>query len=144
MIEHLREVDDSQFGGESEVITNHLQIGTNFAVHAEDENDKGVQYYLLAVLKLRFRVDVSFIYARGNEFRARLYAIEGIYYQKFGRNTSHNYVCLTGSQPTYIHVDLVKETNFPMVIQSHCVSGGDATYKLLEEHHHCIMDSLLE
>jgi hypothetical protein len=98
MIEHLQEVDDLQFGGESEVITNHLQIGTNFAMRAEDENDEGMQYYLLAVLRPRFCVDVTFICAWGNVFRAGDYAIEGMYYQKFGRKTSYNYVCLIGSQ----------------------------------------------
>jgi hypothetical protein len=144
MIEHLHEVDDSQFGGEFEVITNHLQIGTSFAVCAENENEEGVHYYLLAVLRPRFCVDVSFIYAWGNEFRVGDYAIEGMYYQKFGRKTSYNYVCLTGSQPAYIQADLEKATDSPMVIQSHRVLGGDATYKLLEEHHHFIMGSLLE
>jgi hypothetical protein len=82
-----------------------------------------VHYYLLAVLRPRFCVDVSFIYAWGNEFRVGDYAIEGMYYQKFGRNTFHNYVCLIGSQPAYIHADSVKATDFPMVIQSHRVPG---------------------
>jgi hypothetical protein len=113
----------SQFGGEFEVITNHLQIGTNFVVRVEDENEEGVHYYLLAMLRPRFRVDVPFICAWGNEFRVGDYAIEGMYYQKFGRNTFHNYVCLIGSQPAYIHADSVKATDFPMVIQSHRVPG---------------------
>ena len=80
MIEHLQEVDDLQFGGESEVITNHFQIGTNFAMRVEDKNDKGVQYYLLVVLRSRFRVDVLFICAWSNELKVGDYVIEDIYY----------------------------------------------------------------
>ena len=144
IIEQLQEADDSQFGGDSEAITDDLHIGTNFAVRAEDENDEGVLYYLLSVVRPRFRVEVPFTCVWGNEFVAGEYAIEGMYYQKFGRNNSHNYVWLTGSQPAYIHAESVKATDFPMIIQNHRVSGGDATYKLLEEHHQLILLSLAE
>jgi hypothetical protein len=56
MIEHLCDMDDSQFGGDSEFITNDLRIGSNFAVHAEEDNDKGMEYYILIVLHPRFQV----------------------------------------------------------------------------------------
>jgi hypothetical protein len=87
-------------------------------------------------------VEVPFTCAWGNEFLVGKYAIEGMYYQNFGRNNSYNYVWLIGSQPAYIHADSVKATDFSMIIQNHRVSGGDATYKLLEEHHHLILLSL--
>jgi hypothetical protein len=77
-------VDNSQFGGDSKVITNHLQIGTNFAISAKDKNEKGVHYYLLAILRPRFHVDIPFIGAWGNKFRGGNYAIEYMHYQKSG------------------------------------------------------------
>jgi hypothetical protein len=103
MIEHLQEVDDSQYGGDSDVITSEFCIGTNFAVCAENNNDEGVDYYVLSVLRPRFRVQQPFICPWGNEFRIGDYAIKGMYYQKFGRNRTRNYVWLIGSQPAHIH-----------------------------------------
>ena len=97
MIQHFEEVNDSQFGGDFEVITAYLRIGTNFAVQVENDNKEGLQYYLLLVSRPRFRVEVVFTCVWGNEFRVGDYAVEGMYYQKFGRNNSHNYVWLTGS-----------------------------------------------
>ena len=144
MIEHLQEANKSQFGGDSKAITSHLQIGTNFAICVEDNNNEGVHYYLLSVLRPRFQVEVPFNCAWANEFVVGDYAIEGMYYQKFGRNNSHNYVQLIGSQLAYIHANLIKATDFPMVIQGHQVFGGDATYKLLKEYHQLIMVNLLE
>jgi hypothetical protein len=142
MIEHLCDMDDSQFGGDSEFITNDLRIGSNFAVHAEEDNDKGMEYYILFLLHPRFQVQWAFICARRNKFSVGDFPIEGMHYQKFGRNNSHNYVWLTWSQSAYIHAYFVMARDFLMMIQDHCVFGRDATYKLLEEHHELILSIL--
>ena len=122
MFEHLYEIDGLQFGGESEVITNELWICISFAIRAEDDNDKGVNYYVLFVLRPRFWVQLLFICLWGDKFRTSDYTIKYMYYQKFGRNEIGNYIWLIRSQPTYIHADSVRATNFPMVIQNHHVS----------------------
>lgn len=56
MIEHMCDMDDLQFGGDLEFITNDLRIRSNFAVRAEEDNDKGIEYYILFVLHPRFQV----------------------------------------------------------------------------------------
>ena len=65
-----------------------------------------------------------------------------MYYQKFGRNNSHNYVWLTWSQLAYIHAYYVMARDFLMMIQDHRVFGRDASYKLLEEYHELILSIL--
>jgi hypothetical protein len=77
----------------------------------------------------------------GNIFEVGQYAIEGFYYQRWGRG-SRNYVYLSGSHPAYLHPDSVKAKGFPMVPKDHVVQGSDPTYTLLEEHHVMIMNSL--
>jgi hypothetical protein len=69
----------------------------NFAVLTEDDNNEGVNYYVLSILRPRFRVVLPFMCPWGNEFKSGDYAIEGMYYQKFGRNKTRNYVWLIGS-----------------------------------------------
>ena len=97
MLEHLHAFDDIQFEGDSEVITTELWIGTNFVIHGEDDNDNGVNYYVLFVSRPKFRVHLPFICPWDNEFRTGDYAIKDMYYQIFGRNKTPNYVWLARS-----------------------------------------------
>jgi hypothetical protein len=141
MIERVENDDESQFGGDEEALADGVSTGDNFAVLANEGNDEGVPYYIVQCQRPKLFVQTAFQCVWGNIFEVGEYAIEGFYYQRWGRG-SRNYVYLSGSHPAYLHPDSVKAKGFPMVPKDHVVQGSDPTYTLLEEHHAMIMSSL--
>jgi hypothetical protein len=89
-------------------------------VLAEEDNDKEFQYYILQCQRAKFVVREDFEYVWGNKFEVGDHAIEGIYYQRWGRGLQ-NYVYLTSSYPANIHSHLVKAKNFSMLPHDHRV-----------------------
>jgi hypothetical protein len=79
----------------------------------------------------------------GNSFAAGDSVVEGIYYQRWGQG-ERNYVFLSNLYLAYINPHSVKAKCFPMVPNNYTVQGSDPTYKLLEEHHHLILNSLAD
>ena len=47
MIDGLSLADDSQFASEANNLSVCLRLGENFVVPAEEDNDKGIKYYVL-------------------------------------------------------------------------------------------------
>jgi hypothetical protein len=60
IIDRLEEDDDSQFGGDHNVLADELHIGDNFAMLADERNDKGVPYYVLQCQRPTFVVTARF------------------------------------------------------------------------------------
>jgi hypothetical protein len=141
MIESVQNDDQSQFGGNEDTLSDGISIGDNFAVLADEGNDEGVPYYVLQCQRPKFLVHRAFECVWKNTFDVGQYAIEGFYYQRWGRG-SRNYVYLSGSHPAYLYLDFVKARRFPMVPTDHVVQGSEPTYTLLEEHHLMIINNL--
>lgn len=67
--------EEWEYGGVGEELGNLLQVGENFAVPAPDENDEGVEFYILQCQKPKFLVEVAFVCPWGGDFRRGDYAI---------------------------------------------------------------------
>jgi hypothetical protein len=79
--------DDSEewkYGGVGEELGDLLQVGENFVVPAPDENDEGVEFYILQCQKPKFRVEIAFVCPWDSDLKRGDYAIAGTYYKKQG------------------------------------------------------------
>jgi hypothetical protein len=79
MDEHDNE-DDWEFGGDGEAVGDMLNIGDNFAMPAEEDNDKGVDFYILQCQCPKFVVREAFECIRGGKFEVGNSVVASIYY----------------------------------------------------------------
>jgi hypothetical protein len=106
---------ESQFGGEDDCMADILAVGDNFAVPARPGNKENVQFYVLACLRKKFLVREAFTCKWGTDFEASDYAIQGQYYQKWGKSKG-TFVYLDKSKPAFVSLDLVMAVKFAMPI----------------------------
>lgn len=142
-IEAHDDPEEWEYGGISEELGDLLQVGENFAVPAPDENDEGVEFYILQCQKPKFLVEVAFVCPWGGDFKRGDYAIAGTYYKKHGRS-SDTYVFLDTAAVAHVDAHLVRACKFPMRLAAHSVKGGSAVYKLSQETRAVIEQALQE
>jgi hypothetical protein len=144
VVHMMRKLDFSQFGGSPNTMTDLLCIRDNFAIVANQPNSKGILYYILTCTRSKFVVSSAFRCIWANEFDVRDHIVEGLYFQRWCKGRSQNYIYLDRSNPTYVHSHLVKTCGFEMISQQYCIQGDDSVYYLLDKHHQQILISLLE
>lgn len=124
--------DDWAFGGDGEEMSDLINVGDNFVVPAEAENEEGVEFYILQCQIPKFRVVQPFQCVWGCEFDAGDYVIGGTYYQKWGIS-SKSFVYLAESRTTYVDAHLVRMCKFPLPPAHHRVKGDDSIYQLSDD-----------
>ena len=115
-------------GGDSNDLAAQLQVGDNFAILAEPNNDEGTQFYILTCVKPMHIVeedlgpdDFGVNVEKGDEI------VQGIYYAQRGmKNTS--YVLLRDKGPATMYSHHVIASKFEMVQAPHKQKGGVTVY----------------
>jgi hypothetical protein len=113
---------ESQFGGDDDCLADILAVEDNFAVPACPWNKEKVQFYIFACLRKKFLVREAFTYKWDTTFEAGDYAIQGRYYQKWGKSKG-SFVYLDNSKLAFVSPYLVMTVKFAMPVQNHRVSG---------------------
>jgi hypothetical protein len=72
--------EDWAFGGDGEEMSDLLNVGDNFVVPIEADNEEGMDFYILQCQTPKFKVVESFKCIWGCEFDACDYVIGGTYY----------------------------------------------------------------
>ena len=124
--------EDWEFGGEGGSIGDMLNIGDNFAVPAEEDNDEGVEFYILQCQRSRFVVKEAFECVWGGSFEVGNCVVAGTYYQRWGR-TDKTYVYLNESRVAHVNADAVIASKFLMRPASYRVKGQESLYKISED-----------
>ena len=114
------------FGSNNKNLTCYLRLGENFAIKAEDNNDEGIELYLLVCWSQLYVVRKPFNYPWREKFTHQQLAC---YYQKCGKRLQ-NYVYKSKFQITYWHVEDIRAVNFPMIPQACRVTSYDLHYVL--------------
>jgi hypothetical protein len=119
----------SQLHGDGTEMADVLLVGDKFAIPAEPNNAKDVQFYVLECQRRKFLVCSAFKCKWGCEFEVREYAVAGRYFQKWDR-VEKLYVFLVRSCIAYIPVDLVCHIKFAMLPAKYRMQGRDPVYYL--------------
>lgn len=120
------------FGTNGENLASCLDLGENFATAAEEDNEEGVDFYLLVCCSKPYVVREAFTCPWGEQFLPGQLAVRARYFQKWGTG-SHNYVYRAKSQYAHCHVGDIRAVKFPMIPQTHRVQGNDPVYALPED-----------
>jgi hypothetical protein len=128
MNEHEKE-DDWEFGGEGGSKGDMLNIGDNFAISTEEDNNEGVEFYVLQCQRLKFFVKEPFECVWRGSFEVGNCVVAGTYYQRWGR-TDMTYVFLNESRVFYVNADLVIACKFLIRPTSYKVKGQESIYKI--------------
>jgi hypothetical protein len=131
MDEHENE-DDWEFGGEGGSVGDMLNIGDNFVVPAEEDNNEGVEFYILQCQRPKFFVKEPFECIWGGRFEVGNCVVATTYYQRWGR-TDRTYVYLNESRVAYVNADLVIACKFLMQPTIYKVKGQESIYKTSED-----------
>jgi hypothetical protein len=106
MLENLNQ-EDWAFGADGEEISDLVNMGDNFVIPAEADNEEGVDFYILQCQTPKFKVLEPFKCVWGCKFDAGDYVIGGTYFQKWGIS-SKSFVFLHESRTAYIDAHLVR------------------------------------
>jgi hypothetical protein len=109
-----------------------LNIGDNFAVPAKEDNNEGVEFYILQCQRPKFFVKEPFECVWGGRFEVENYVVATTYYQRWGR-TDKTYVYLNESRVSYVNTNLVIACKFLMQPASYKVKGQESIYKTSED-----------
>lgn len=135
--------DDWEFGGDEGNLGDVLNIGDNFAIPAEPENEEGVDFYLLQCQQPKFIVKAPFECVWGGSFDVGDFVVAGTYYQRWGR-TDKTYVYLSESRVAYVNAESVVACKFQMKPASYRVKGDDPIYKISEDTLGLIKGAIIE
>lgn len=109
-----------QYGANSDYLASCLALGDNFAMNAQEENAKGVDFYFLICTKTMYTMEKPYKCARVQQFSANGTIVTSRYYQKWGQS-KHSYVILKKSQVDVLDICNVRTIKFPLVPTSHRV-----------------------
>lgn len=112
MNEHEKE-DDWEFGGEGGSMDDMLNIGDNLAVPTEEDNNEGIEFYVLQCQHPNFFIKEPFECIWRGSFEVGTCIVAGTYYQRWGR-TDRTYVYLNESRVFYVNADLIIACKFLM------------------------------
>lgn len=104
-----------------------LELGENFAMAADPQNDDGVEFEILMCVSPVHYVEKNIVSDWGEKFNAGDVVIEAKYYQKWGTDPS-NYILWNKSRIALVHVEHVKHVKFPMLPLDHRVQSNQPVY----------------
>ena len=125
--------DNWEYEYDGDCMADLVQVGDNFAVATSENNDEGVSFYILHCQTPKHIEQEDFDCIWGGHFQVGDAVICVMYYQKWGRRDSNNYVYLRHSRPAYVDCTSVLACKFQMVPRQHRIKGGDLVYALSEE-----------
>jgi hypothetical protein len=131
MDEHDNE-EDWEFGGNGGLVGDMLNIVDNFVVSTKEDNDEGVEFYILQCQRPRFFVKEAFECVWEGSFEVGNCVVAGTYYQRWGRS-DRTYVYLNEFRVAYINADAVIACKFLMQPASYRVKGQESIYKIYED-----------
>jgi hypothetical protein len=104
--------------GVSVQIGDLVEVGDNFMVPTAEENDDGVEYYILQCRRSKFVLDEALTYPWGSNFNVGDEVIRGKYFKKYGC-CDKSYVFCDKAVDAYVDAHLVLACKFPMVLATH-------------------------
>jgi hypothetical protein len=143
--EHVDEMDDEanwMHDGASEEIGDFVKLGDNFMIPAEEENEDGVDFYILQCQGPKFVLQEPLICPWGGNYSAGDEVIRAKYYKKFGCGEK-TYVLCNKAVDAHVDAHLVRACKFPMTLASHRVKGTPV-YKMSSETQSMCEDALRE
>lgn len=143
--EVIEELDDEanwMHDGVSMSLGDLVDVGDNFMIPAEDDNEDGVEFYILQCTKRKFELQEHLNCPWGGVFSAGDEVIRAKYFKKFGRGDKTFVFC---DKAVDAHVDshLVRACKFPMILAAHRVKGSPV-YKMSKESLRVCEDALRE
>lgn len=141
-VEDMDEAENMLHDGVSIEIGDLVEVGDNFMIPAEEENEDGVQFYILQCQKTKFVLQEPLSCPWGGTFNVGDAVIRGKYYKKYGHGDK-TYVFCDKAVDAHVDAHLVRACKFPMILASHRVKGTPV-YKLSAEFQHVCEDALRE
>ncbi len=131
-LEATKEPGAMEHEGDGEDLIALVCVGENFAVPAQENNNEGVEFYILQCQQATHIVAQRFTCPWGGEFDVGDHVIVGIYYQKWGCG-DNGYVFLGNSQLAFVYTHLVIAWKFAMLLAHHRVKGDELVYQIANE-----------
>ncbi len=108
---------DWEYGIDGDELAMTLNVGDNFVVNAQVDNDENADFWIICCTKHLHKVKKAFKcecieFEKGDDVAA------GKYYQKWG-NSYSSYVLLKDSHIVYMHAHLVRAVKFLMPPKDH-------------------------
>lgn len=102
-------------GDEPDFLAECVELGDQFAVRAEEENEKKRHFFILKCTKVKYTVEERLRdpWNEGNFFEPGFSVIAGTYYQQFSKS-NNLYVLLDDMPPGIVESHLVRYLKFPM------------------------------
>jgi hypothetical protein len=141
-VEEMDEVENWLHDGVSVEIGDMVQVGDNFMIPAKEDNEDGVQFYVLQCQRTKFVLEETFTCPWGGIFKAGDVVIREKYYKKFGRGDK-TYVFCDKAIDAHVDAHLVRACKFPMTLAAHRVKGT-LVYKMSSESQRVCEDALRE
>lgn len=94
------------YDGISEDIGDLVEIGDNFMIPTEEDNEDGVEYYILECVAKKFVLQESMTSPWGGIFRVGDAVIRAKYFKKYGRGEK-TYVLCDKALDTHVEAHLV-------------------------------------
>jgi hypothetical protein len=143
--EQIAEMDDEEnwvHDGVSAQIGDLVEVGENFMVPTVEENDNGVEYYILQCRRSKFVLDEALTYLWRGNFNVGDEEIRGKYFKTYGRGDK-SYVFYDEAVDAHIDAHLKWACKFPMVLATHQVKDTPI-YKMSSETKQVCEDALRE
>lgn len=143
--EHVAEVDDEDnwvHDGVSTELGDFVEVGDNFMIPAEEDNEDGVEFYILQCTRRKFELQEPLNCPWGGVFSVGDEIIRGKYFKKYGRGDK-TYIFCDKAVEAHVDTNLVRACKFPMVLASHMVKGSPV-YKMSSETMRMCEDALRE
>ena len=99
--------------------------GDNYVVNVDDQNDEGVDFYIIKFGKTRYLIENYLIDTWGNKVSRGTYVITGYYYKQSKENPQH-YTFLDNKGLSHMYSHLVRAIKFDTVL----VDAATKTYYL--------------
>ena len=130
------------YDGISQEVDDLVDISDNFMIPAEEDNEDGVEFYILQCQAKKFVLAKPMTCPWRGIFRAGDVVIRAKYYKNYGRGEKTYVLC---DKAVDVHVDahLVRACKFPMVLASYRVKGTPV-YKMSSETQGICEDALRE
>lgn len=107
--------DGAMFEGGEDMLSQLILEGDNYAVNVDDQNDEGVDFYILKCVKPRYLTEKSLTDAWGNKLSRGTYVITGYYYEQSKDNPQH-YTFLDNKGLSHMYSHLVRAIKFDMLL----------------------------
>ena len=106
-------------------------MGDNFMIPAEEENEDGVDYYILQCTRSKFELQEPLQCPWGGVFAVGDEVLRAKYFKKHGRGDK-TYVFCDRAVDAHVDAHLARACKFPMVLAAHRAKGS-LVYKMSSE-----------